>query len=71
MKLPTDSKRRTCYKAEEHTQHIVASCTTLTPSDYTDRHNNDGGYIHWTVCKHLRLQAADKYYVHITDRSII
>jgi len=46
MKQPNDSKHRMCCKAEEHIKHEVAGCTTLVPSEYTNRHNNVAGYIH-------------------------
>jgi len=35
-----------CYKAEEHTMHIVVGCTILALSEYTNRHNKVAGYIH-------------------------
>jgi len=46
MKQPTESKCRMCCKAEEHIKHGVAACTTLAPSEYTNRHNKVAGYIH-------------------------
>jgi len=43
MKLPMDGKFRMCYKAEEYMKHIVAGCTTLASSEYTNRNNKVGG----------------------------
>jgi hypothetical protein len=40
---PIDSKCRMCYKAEEHIKDIVAGCTTLAPSEYTNRHKKVAG----------------------------
>jgi len=40
-----------CYKAE-HIEHTVAGCTTLAPSEYTNRPNKMAGYIHWMIGKH-------------------
>jgi len=60
MKLSMDGKFRMCYKAEEHMKHIVAGCTTLVPSEYTNRHNKVGGYTHWMICKHTGLQVTDQ-----------
>jgi len=65
MKQPIDSNCRMCYKAEEHIKHIVAQCTTLAPSEYTNRHTKVAGYIHWTICKHTGLQVTDKRYEQI------
>ena len=67
MKQPSDSNCRVCYKAEEHTKHIVAGSTKLAPSDYTNRHNKAAGYSHWMICKHLGLQFIDKYYEHTRE----
>ena len=69
MKQPTDSQCRVCYKAE-HTKHNVAGCTTLVPSEYTNRHNKVAGYSHWTICKRMGLQVTDRYYEHIPERVI-
>ena len=60
MKLPMDGKFRMCYKTEEHMKHIVAGCTTLASSEYTNRNNKVGGYIHWMICKRTRLQVTDQ-----------
>jgi len=59
-----------CYKADEHIRHIAAGCTTLVPSEYTNRHNQVAGYIHWTIRKHIGLQVTDKYNKHILERVI-
>jgi hypothetical protein len=57
-----------CYKADEHMKHIAAGCKTLVPSEYTNRHNQVAGYIHWTICKYIGLQVTDKYYENIPER---
>jgi len=59
------------YKAEEHIKHIVAGCTTLAPTEYTNRHNNVAGYSKWMICNHMGLQVTDKYYEHTPEREII
>ena len=58
-----------CYKAE-HIKHTVTRCTTLVPSEYTNRHNKVAGYIHWTICKHMGLQVTDKDYENIPEKVI-
>ena len=70
MKQPTDSKCRMCYKAEEHIKHIVAGCTTLAPSEYTNRHNKVAGYIHRTICKDMGLQVTGRHCEHVPERVI-
>ena len=58
------------YKAEEHTKHNAAGYTTLAPSEHTNGHNKVAGYIHWTIRKHVGLQATDMYYEHVPERVI-
>jgi hypothetical protein len=58
MQQPIKRKYRICYKAEEHTKHNVAGCTTCVPSAYTNRHNNVAGYIQWTICKYVKYEVA-------------
>ena len=70
MKQTIVSKCRMCYKLEEHIKHIVAGCTTLAPSEYTNRHNMVAGYIHWMIYKHMGLQVTGKYYKHIPEKVI-
>jgi hypothetical protein len=62
MKQPFVSKCRMCYKTEEPIKHIVAGCTTLAPSEYTNRHYKVAGYIRGTIGKCMGLQVTDKYY---------
>jgi hypothetical protein len=45
-------------------------CTTLAPSEYTNRHNKVPGYIHWTVCKHMGLKVTDRYNEHVPETVI-
>jgi len=49
MNQQPDGKCRMCYN--EHIKHIVVGCTTLSPPEYTNRHNKVAGYSHWTICK--------------------
>jgi len=59
-----DSKCRMSCKAQGHIKHIIVGCTTLAPSEYTNRHNNVAGYIR------MGLQVTDKYYEHIPERVV-
>jgi hypothetical protein len=36
-------------KMAEENKHIVAGCTTLAPSEYTNRHIKVAVYIHWKI----------------------
>jgi len=59
-----------CCKAEEHIRHIVAECTALVPSGYTNKHNEVGGHIHWMVCKYVGLQVNENPHEHVPERVI-
>jgi hypothetical protein len=59
-----------CAIADEHTKHIVVGCTTLAPSEYTDRHNKAAGYIHWAICRRMGLQVTEKYYEKVPEKVI-
>jgi hypothetical protein len=54
----------------QHINHNVVWCITLVPYEYINRHNKRACYIHWTICKHTRLQITDKYYEHTSARVI-
>ena len=66
---PTDSNCRMRCRAEEHIKHIVG-CTTLAPSEYTNRHDKVAGCKHWTICKHRESQVTDNDYEHVTEMVI-
>jgi ribosomal protein S17E len=68
MHQPAERKYRICYKAEEHTKHNVAGCTTLVPSAHTNIHNNVAGYIQRTICKYMGLQVTGRYCEHLHER---
>jgi hypothetical protein len=42
MKQPTDSNCRTRCRSKEHIKYVVG-CTTLPPSEYTNRHDKMAG----------------------------
>ena len=48
MKQPNDNKCRLCFKAD-HIEHFVGGCTTLAPSEDTNRHNK-GRFTHSMPC---------------------
>jgi hypothetical protein len=59
-----------CAIMNKHTKHIIVGCTTLSPSEYTDRHNKVAGYSHWTICKHKGLQVTEKFYEKVPENVI-
>jgi hypothetical protein len=59
-----------CYRAQEHVKHTVVGCTTLAPSEHTNKYNAVAGYINWAICKHMGLLVTDKYYEHTPEMYI-
>ena len=41
-----------------------------SPSEYTKRHNEVAGHIHWTISKPMVLQVTDRCYERIPERVI-
>ncbi|KAF7218105.1 putative LOC107393841-like protein [Nothobranchius furzeri] len=64
MKDGTDPMCRMCSQYEETIDHIVSGCPTLARTEYIHRHDRAASYIHWKICKHFHLPAADKWYEH-------
>ena len=44
--------------------HILSACPVLAPTEFTDRHNKVGQYIHWMLCKHYELPHEDAWWKH-------
>ena len=64
IKDGTDPKCRMCNNYDETIDHIVSGCPILAPTEYIHRHDKAASYIHWKICKHFQLPAADKWYEH-------
>ena len=54
----------------ETVDHILAGCSALTPTDYTDRHNQVASIIHWHVCCHFGVPLESRWYRHHPDRLV-
>jgi hypothetical protein len=59
-----------CYKAQEHVKHTDVGCTTLAPSEHTNKYSAVAGYIHWAIYRRMGLQVTDKCYEHIPEMHI-
>ena len=61
---------RMCSVGLQTVDHIVAGCSALAPTDYTDRHNQMASIIHWNVCRHFRIPVESRWYWHHPDRLV-
>ena len=54
----TSPNCRLCDKFNKTIDHLISGCPTLAKTEYVNRHNRVGTYIHWKICKyynHSRL----------------
>jgi len=70
LKQNIDSKCRICNQQDETISHIISGCTVLAPKEYTERHNKVASYIHWMMCKKLKIDTSDKWYEHKPEKVI-
>ena len=61
---------RMCSAGLETVDHIVAGCSALAPTDYTDRHNQVASIIHWDICRQFGVSVESRWYRHQPDRLV-
>ena len=63
---------RVCSAGLETVDHVVAGCSAMAPTDYTDRHNHNqvASIIHWNICRHFQVPVERKWYRHQPDRLV-
>ena len=53
-----------CGDREETINHIISECSKLAQRDYKARHDWVGKGIHWEMCKKLKFDHTNKWYMH-------
>ena len=66
VKNGTYPKSRFCDQYDETIDHLVSGCPILTPTEYKNRHDRVGQYLHRRIYKHYKTQQAEKWYGHKT-----
>ena len=61
---------RVCSAGLETVDHVVAGCSAMAPTDYTDRHNQVASIIHWNICRHFQVPVERRWYRHQPDRLV-
>ena len=61
---------RVCSAGLETVDHIVAGCSAIAPTDYTDRHNQVASIIHWNNCRQFQVPVESRWYWHQLDRLV-
>ena len=59
-----DDKCRICKTKPETIDHLISGCSTIAATEYLERHNKIGRYIHWKICKEFNIPVTDQWYKH-------
>ena len=51
-------------KCRDIDNHLISECGKLRQKKYKSRHDGAGKVINWKLCKRLKFDRADKWYVH-------
>ena len=63
-KTPQNSKCRLCGDRDETINHIISECSKLAQREYKARHDWAGMVIHREMCKKLKFDHTNKWYMH-------
>ena len=64
-KMQQNSKCGLCCDRDETINHIISECSKLAHKECNARHDWMGKVIHWEMCKKLKFDHANKWYMHI------
>ena len=62
-KTQQNSKCRLCGDRDETINHIISECSKLTQKEYKTRHDWVGKVIHCEMCKKLKFDLTNKWYI--------
>ena len=63
-KTQQNSKCRLCGDKDETINHMISECSKLTQKEYKARHDWVGKLINWKMCKKLKFDHRNKWYMH-------
>ena len=63
-KTQQNSKCRLWGDRDETIGHIISKCSKLAQKEYKTRHDWVGKMIHWEICKKLKFDHTNKWYMH-------
>ena len=61
--MQQNSKCRLCGDRGETINHLISECSKLTQKKYKTRHDWAGKVIHWVLCKKLKFDHMNKWYM--------
>ena len=59
-----------CSASLETVDHVVAGCSAMAPTEYTDLHNQVASITHWNICGQFRVPEESKRYRHRPNRLV-
>ena len=62
-KTQQSSRCRLCSNSDETVNHIISECSKLAQKKYKTRHEWVGKVIHWKLCKKLKFDHTNKWYM--------
>ena len=63
-KTQQNSKCRLCGDRNETINHVISECSKLAQKEYQARHDWVGKVIHWEMCKKVKFDHTNKWYMH-------
>ena len=64
IKARIDKTHRLYGDRDESINHIISKCNKLAQKEYNTRHYSVGKVIHWEMCKKLKFDHTNKWYMH-------
>ena len=68
--MQQNSRFRLCGNRDETINHIISKCCKLTQREYKTRHNRMGKVILWELCKKLKFNHTNKWYIHNPESAL-
>jgi hypothetical protein len=62
-----DDRCRMCKVKAETIDHIISGCSMIAATEYLERHNKIGRYLHWKMCISAGIQVSEKWYTHVPE----
>ena len=63
-KTIADDKCRMCKVKPETIDHLIAGCPMIAATEYLERHDKIGRYLHWKICSATGFETNSKWYEH-------
>ena len=66
-KTQQNSRCRLCGNRNETINHVISDCSKLTQKEYKTMHDWVDKVIYWELCKELKFDQMNKWYMHNTE----